>query len=238
MIRMSNPPDPAPTSVADESQTNLSEAGRMIAFSDGVVAIAITLMILPLADIDLPNSSKEATDNPLAYIWDQNSSLIVSFLISWAVIIVFWVGHHRMFDRVSLITPGIMRLNILWLFAVVVLPFPTNLMQQVTQSQTGAVRQITLFYVGTMLLMSVTQGLMSREIRTHPELLDPAAPAQGWGTSPAWAISVVLGCVLVAAIFIPKYAIWGLFGMALIGPYYDLRERQAKKAAAATTDTR
>ena len=90
--------------VADTLETR-QDSGRLVAFSDGVVAIAITLLILPLADISLPSNDPQAQANPLAYVWAENSSLIISFLVSWFVILVFWLAHHRRFGTLDRVNP-------------------------------------------------------------------------------------------------------------------------------------
>ena len=160
--------------VANTLETR-QDSGRLVAFSDGVVAIAITLLILPLADISLPSNDPQAQANPLAYVWSQYSSLIISFLVSWFVILVFWLAHHRMFGTVERVNPNIIRWNVLWLFGIIVLPFPMNLLDQVGSGtrHTDAGQQTTVFYIGTMFFISLMLTLMAVEIRKDPLVLKP-----------------------------------------------------------------
>ena len=200
----------------------------MIAFSDGVVAIAITLLILPLATITLPPDDSEAANNPLQFVWHENEALIAGFVISWAVIFIFWLAHHRIFANVKSINGAIIRLNTLWLFAVIVLPFPTNLISQVGHNNTNASRQITVFYVGTMLIMSLTLSLMGLVIRRHPELLkDPNAASTSLEAQRGWAVSIIMALVLVAAFIIPQKATYGLLALIIIEPVFQWRSRRA-----------
>lgn len=217
-------PEPHPP-----SQETQLESSRMIAFSDGVVAIAVTLLILPLVDINLPNSSPEAQQNPLGYVWAQNNALITGFVISWAVIMVFWFAHHRIFANVKAINSSIIMLNTMWLFAVVVLPFPTNLLSQVSEADSTVSRQVTVFYVANMLAMSVLLGLIGRQLRLNPTLLvDDSQTKAHDGAMRSSATIVIFSVVLVAAVIVPAYAIYGLFAMFLVDPYLKLKKSWEK----------
>lgn len=194
------------------------EAGRIVAFSDGVVAIAITLLILPLANIDLP-TTPEAQQDPLGYVWQQNSGLITSFLITWIVIIIFWLVHHRVFGMMARVNDRIMLLNIIWLFAVVILPFPMNLLDQVSGHDVSASRQVTIFYLGTMFVISTSLSLISEELRSNPDLYTERARHEPrTARYITWSYSAYLGLLVVVAIFDPTLALWGLIGMSLIRP--------------------
>lgn len=201
------------------------ESSRMIAFSDGVVAIAVTLLILPLVDINLPNSSPQAQQNPLGYVWAENNTLIVGFVISWAVIMVFWFAHHRIFANVKAVNSSIIKLNTMWLFAVVVLPFPTNLLSQVSGTDSTAYRQVSVFYVAVMLSMSILLGLIGRQLRLNPSLLiDASSTGAHDGLMRSRVTIVIFGVVLVATLIVPAYALYGLFALLLADPFLKLKK--------------
>jgi uncharacterized membrane protein len=192
------------------------DSGRLVAFSDGVVAIAITLLILPLADISLPSNDPQAQANPLAYVWSQYSSLIISFLVSWFVILVFWLAHHRMFGTVERVNPNIIRWNVLWLFGIIVLPFPMNLLDQVGSGtrHSDAGQQTTVFYIGTMFFISLMLTLMAVEIRKDPLVLKPELrdnPPQA--SVKSWSVTAYLFILLPIAWFAPTIALYGLIGL-------------------------
>ena len=206
--------------VADTLETR-QDSGRLVAFSDGVVAIAITLLILPLADISLPSNDPQAQANPLAYVWAENSSLIISFLVSWFVILVFWLAHHRMFGTLDRVNPQIIRWNVLWLFGIIVLPFPMNLLDQVGSGvkHTDAEQQTTVFYLGTMFFISLMLTLISLEISKDPlvlkaEFRDNPPPA----TVKRWSVTGYLLILLPIGWFAPAVALYGLIGLALLRP--------------------
>lgn len=197
------------------------EAGRLVAFSDGVVAIAITLLILPLAGLELPKPGEPGSGNPLAFIWSENSSLITSFLITWAVIMVFWFVHHRLFGQIAYVNGEILKWNIIWLFGIVILPFPGNLLQQAHfgEATSTSNRQIVGFYVASMLLISLCLSMISMQMRKHPDLLSEEArarPRQPLIVS--WSFTTYLTALLVVSLIWPVAGLYGLFGLALIRP--------------------
>jgi uncharacterized membrane protein len=96
-------------------------ADRVIAFSDGVVAIAITLLVLPLTEIE---RGERATLRSVAV---DNSGALFAFALSFAVIANYWTIHKDIFRPLRRHDPRLVLLNMLWLAAIVFLPFPTSL---------------------------------------------------------------------------------------------------------------
>jgi len=95
---------------------------RLEAFSDGVLAIVITLMIL---EIKLPH----LPDNPTnAEAWHSLSLVLpklLAYALSFLMIAIFWVNHHQLFHSIRSSNRGLLWWNNLWLFIVCLLPFPT-----------------------------------------------------------------------------------------------------------------
>lgn len=98
-----------------------SETARVEAFSDGVFAIAITLLIL---DVHVPPVSSPNLSGALARQWPTYAA----FLISFAFIGIMWVNHHRLFNHIHRTDNTLMFLNLLLLLGVTVVPFPTALL--------------------------------------------------------------------------------------------------------------
>lgn len=221
---------PATGGSASEGEEDITgetfESGRLIGFSDGIVAVAITILILPLADIEIPDVKSDT--NPLGTIWTGNQPLILSFLVSWLVIMAFWLAHHRIFGAFRAVNQPIIRWNIVWLFAIVVLPFSTNLISQSDQI-TAADRQITMLYIGIMLTMSVSLALISRQGRLNPHLLKAGSPSPSRGADlRSWLISIYMALVFVVAAIAPRYATICLVGLFAIEP---LERRFSSRAA-------
>ncbi len=93
---------------------------RLEAFSDGVFAIAITLLIL---EIRIPEGGpgKDLADE-LLHLWPSYAAYAVSFL----VIGIYWVNHHTVFDHVERVDRPLLFLNLALLLCVSFMPFPTG----------------------------------------------------------------------------------------------------------------
>ncbi len=92
----------------------VSETGRMEAFSDGVLAIAVTLLVL---DLHVPpsNALHEPLAVALAHEWPAYAAYVTSFLI----IGIIWVNHHTVFELVGRVDRNVLFLNLLLLMSVV-----------------------------------------------------------------------------------------------------------------------
>lgn len=96
---------------------------RLILFSDAVFAIAITLMVI---DIKIPEMPREqATDGHLLFMLKEMIPKFISFLISFFLIGQYWRVHHRLFGYVINFNERLIWLNLLFLFAIVLMPFST-----------------------------------------------------------------------------------------------------------------
>src|SRR5436305_3338921 len=97
---------------------------RLVFFSDAVVAIALTLLVLPLAAA-IPDAVSKHVGS--LDVIRENQRLIYSFLLSFAVIARLWVTHHRLFEHVKAYSYPLLVANLCWLLTIVVLPFPTEM---------------------------------------------------------------------------------------------------------------
>ena len=84
--------------------TERHTSDRIIAFSDGVVAIAITVLLLPLAELD-------TKDGQVLAMLSANAQLLWGLTLTWVIIAVFWFAHHRMFDRIVAVDLVVLWLN-------------------------------------------------------------------------------------------------------------------------------
>ncbi|SEF37946.1 Uncharacterized membrane protein [Amycolatopsis pretoriensis] len=166
---------------------------RLVFFTDAVVAIALTLLILPLADLvpELVTEHKPAVDAITG-----NWSKIFSFVLSFAVIGRFWSVHHGIFEHVRHYSTALVRANFAWLLTIVVLPFPTELI--------GAYRTerfTVLFYLGTLLASSLCHTTMVTIIRRSPQIrgdADPVSDETYWNhvlSAVVFALAVVVALI-------------------------------------------
>ena len=122
---------------------------RTEAFSDGVFAIIITLLIL---EIKLPHLTTPSNSRELLAEFIELSPKIISWAVSFFFIAVMWVQHHNLFRMADKIDYGAVWINNILLFFVCFLPFPTALMGEYPHNRLA----VLLFgFVGT--LVSFTQ---------------------------------------------------------------------------------
>ena len=142
---------------------------RLEAFSDGVLAVAITLLVL---NIKVPHSSD------LAHVLASNWTEYVAYATSFLTIGIIWINHHAMIGRLREADHSILVLNLFLLMTVVILPFATSLMT--TYLKLGRDEALAAaIYSGSLLLMSLTFTALNRQILlVKPELLVAEIPEE------------------------------------------------------------
>ena len=126
---------------------------RVEAFSDGVFAIAITLLIL---EIRVPDASEGRLAHALFQQWPSFASYGVSFL----VIGIIWVNHHGVFRYVVRVDRVVLFLNLGLLLAVSFLPFPTALFARYVRDGGSNAHVAAFVYSATMTHLSVTWSIL------------------------------------------------------------------------------
>ncbi len=144
---------------------------RLNALSDGVFAIAITLLVLELR---LPEIATDAPPAVFARALLDVQPRLISFLISFFVIGLFWLGHHRMFRIIVRADSALSFLNLVLMLFVAVIPFPTAVLGRYAPSQPLAV----MVYAGTMVLAGLTSTGLWLYTRRHRELLAPGTTSR------------------------------------------------------------
>ena len=105
---------------------------RVESFSDAVIAVAITLLIL---DIPVPPSEgSESLAHALLQQWPRYAAYVVSFL----TIGIIWINHHAMLRRLTGVDHSILMLNLVLLMSIVALPFTTSLLAEISPPITGS----------------------------------------------------------------------------------------------------
>jgi uncharacterized membrane protein len=134
-------------------EDRLPPSDRMVAFTDAAVAIALTLLVLPLVDI-VPEAARSG--EPASEVITNNLAPIGSFLLSFVVIARFWSSHHRLFGYDHRLTRTLVQLNLLWVLTIAVLPFPTEMIA------TFPVRVFVVpFYLAVLLVCSASLSAMT-----------------------------------------------------------------------------
>jgi uncharacterized membrane protein len=106
----------------ESPRSGVFDRGRVEAFSDGVIAVAITLLVL---DLRVPEpDGGESLGARLAAMWPNYTAYVISFI----AIGIMWLGHHTMLRRLDGVDHSVLVLNLLLLMCFVALPFTTSLM--------------------------------------------------------------------------------------------------------------
>ena len=123
---------------------------RLEAFSDGVFAIAVTLLVL---EIKVPKVSSHTLWHDIGQLWPSYAAYAVSFF----TIGIIWVNHHALFDRIERSSRTLLFVNLTLLFWVSFIPFPTALVaEHLRDGTTASQHTAAAFYSATLLLMGVT----------------------------------------------------------------------------------
>jgi uncharacterized membrane protein len=112
------------TGMRGEFPRGSEEFSRVLAFSDGMFAIAMTLLVV---GIGVPALSDGSSESDLLDAYDDLKHEVLSFFISFAVIGRYWVAHHQFFRLLRAMDYGLVWLNVVYLGFIAFLPFPTAL---------------------------------------------------------------------------------------------------------------
>ena len=148
--------------------TNGSEAerGRLEAFSDGVFAIAVTLLILEVKVSDEGGSLAQR----LQHAWPT----YVAYLISFAVIAIMWINHHNMLQAVHRVDHAILVANVAMLLVISFIPFPTKIVgEHLSKGTFNDKRTSVLLFGGTMMAASLVFPWLWWALTRRPELRQP-----------------------------------------------------------------
>ena len=132
------------------SEEQEKETGRVEAFSDGVFAIAITLLVLEFKVPELPvGASNGDLLRALANRWPS----LVAFLGSFVAILIMWINHHGLFRMIHRVDRSLLYANGFLLLLVTFVPFPTAVLAAYL-GQAGE-RAAAFFYCGTFVFVSI-----------------------------------------------------------------------------------
>jgi uncharacterized membrane protein len=198
------------------------ETDRTEAFSDGVFAIAITLLVL---EIGIPASEFDDLWSAILHEWPAYLGYATSFLTIGGL----WLAHHGIFRRLRYANNAVMRINLLLLMAVAFLPFPTRLVAEAIRDR-NAERAAAIFYglclLAIAVLFSALWAAVARDRRLlKPEVTDEEVNSILIASSPS--IGFYAGAIAVA-IVAPRAA---AIGYLLIAVLSVLRVRGDEVAA-------
>jgi uncharacterized membrane protein len=173
---------------------------RFLTFVDAVVAIAITLLVLPLVDL-AGELDRAGHDSSVVHLLQVHQAQLWAFLLSFAVIASFWFTQHQVVRAVVVSDPVVTRLMVAWLLMIVFLPFPTALV-----AEEGHQAVTKVLYIGTMTISSLLMGLMSRRIRATPSIRDSddvPDPVVPWVTAGMFVVALAVTLAAPATGYYP-----------------------------------
>jgi uncharacterized membrane protein len=192
---------------------------RLITFLDAVVAIAITLLVLPLVEL----LSGEGPHHGVAELYSSNAARFGAFLLSYVVIARLWWAHHRLMERVGAYDRAFVMINLTWALTIVFLPFAT----QVAADYGARERLAVATYIGTVTASSACLSALVLLVDHRPGLRrEDVGPRDA---SPVLAVvsTVLLLVGLVLGVAIPAVNYWAMILLFLSGPLELLLERRS-----------
>ena len=188
---------------------------RLEAFSDGVFAVAITLLVLQFTVPEVASGKLLAN---LLGQWPQ----LVTYIASFLTVGVVWVNHHTIFRNLRTVDRTIQFINLVLLITVVLVPYPTALLGRYLNSGLdGSVA--AAFYAVVMTVMAIAfQGLVGWAL-THPNLLRPEIQGARAGTVlPRFALGLVIYAVSIGLAFVSTWLVVALYAFNAI--YYAFNQ--------------
>lgn len=186
---------------------------RLLTFVDAIVAIAITLLVLPLADVAV-----QVGEGTVSALLADHAAEVFAFLLSFLVIAKLWLTHHAIVSGLVRQDRWIVYLTLAWALTIVFLPFPTSL---VAEAPDDALTK--LLYMGTMAASSAVLSAIAWAMRRNPDVRDTDAPPD---PSIAAASVVAFLVALTISVAAPATGYWPLLLLFLAEPV-ALRGRAA-----------
>ncbi len=203
----------------DESPSSRAfDYDRTVALSDGVFAIALTLLVLTIGFPSLVGAQRHHLGSQLEHLSPQ----LVSYLISFAVLAYLWLRHHAFFRGLARIDARLAILNLAYLAAVAFLPYPTRLIGEYGHEAVSVV-----IYALTIEVIVAASGLM----RVHTErahLLAPGVALDPWSRY-AVAPIVFLISIPIAIFISPNAAEYSWLLLLLTGSVTRWSHRGARR---------
>jgi uncharacterized membrane protein len=183
-------PGPGVLTEEKEKEQKGITVDRIASFSDAVMAVAITLLIL---SIDVPVVPKDLADVKLGgelwALWPKFGA----FLISFAIIGFFWAFHHRLFTYIKRYTPLLLWVNLFFLMCIVFIPFASDLFSEYSFTAAG-----TVFYAVSWAIPSLLLSFMWWYAYSGNRLVSSDFNVEGG--KHASAAFMFTGCVFLASV--------------------------------------
>jgi uncharacterized membrane protein len=190
---------PEPNKVMDSS--------RVVGFTDGLFVVAATLLVV---SIDIPTIPERDVATQLPHVLDDIVPQLLSYFISFAVIVLFWFRHHALFGRVHTHDARFVALNMVFLAFIAVLPFPSELLGKYGEEKISVV----IYAINVLVLSSL---LISLYLYSERKGLVDADLEGGIYRVRALSVLLVFGASIpVALLFCARAAEYTWLGMFIV----------------------
>jgi uncharacterized membrane protein len=201
----------------------LVSKARLETLSDGIFAIAITLLVLTIAQ---PSNYRHLA-HELGGLWPS----LAAYAVSFSVIGIMWLNHHSVFANIDAVDRGVFFLNLLLLMTVVFIPYPTGVFGQALGKEQGE-RVAAVFYSAAMAVNGLAWGALWLYVSVGRRRLNPDFPeAERRITTILFTSGSIVYLVAVGVAFVNAYACLAFNGALAIFYALDPVSRRAARAA-------
>lgn len=210
----------APPSDASSPEPPLMGTSRLEALSDGIIAIAATLLVIELA-----------APEPGADVWEHlrhELPSIAAYAVSFGTILIYWVNHHALLADVRSVDRALLFLNGFLLLCISFISFPTAVLGRALQGGGRPAIEAAVFYTAVLTLAAMSFLALWVYLGRHPDLLEPhardttlAASRRGLFGACCYAVSVLVALISGTA---------ALVVLALLALFFALPPRRRRTA--------
>ena len=199
-------------------EIGLVGTGRLEAFSDGVFAIAITLLVLDLAVPAQAELDGRSLASALGHEWPSFAAYLVSFL----VIGIIWVNHHAMLQLARTADRTVLFANLFLLLTVSVLPFPTRVLAEYLTAGGADSHTAAALYSASMMLLGLAFSCLFLAISHDDRLMhQPLTRAVVRATLRRFGIGTAVYLVTIGVSFVSAVATLTLHGVLAVYYCFD-----------------
>ncbi|HLM10542.1 MAG TPA: TMEM175 family protein [Thermoleophilaceae bacterium] len=145
-----------------------TDFGRIVAFTDGVMAVAITLLVL---NIEVPDVRPEDLDDALRRL----DGSLLAYVLTFALVGRFWVIHHNLFEVLERFDGRLMALNLLFLMLIALMPFGMDLVDQYPDTEVATATFATILSLASLTHWTMTTYALRKGF-VHARRVDETRP--------------------------------------------------------------
>ena len=208
------------------------ETSRLEAFSDGVFAVAITLLVLNIK----PLSDEVLRDGGFWNEFSRQYPALLAFVTSFFTIGIMWINHHRLFNHIKRSDTALMLFNLLLLLVIVFIPYPTALVAQ-QYALSPEMHDAALLYSGTNVILAICFNLLWRYASYHNRLLSKDADTHAvMAISRQYLFGPLLYLIAFGLAFVSVAA--SIIFLLLLALFFALPPRLARSLPSSNDSTR